>query len=66
MKYSEIKDLTKKELIEKLEDEQALIVRMRLNHTVSPLDNPNKLRESKKNIARMKTELHKRELENIA
>jgi large subunit ribosomal protein L29 len=66
MKYSEIKDLTKKELIEKLDEEQALIVRMRLNHTVSPLDNPNKIKESKKDIARLKTELRKREIENKA
>lgn len=64
MKNPSIKELTTKELIEKLEDEQALIVRMRLNHTVSPLDNPNKLSESRKQIARLKTEIRKRELEN--
>jgi large subunit ribosomal protein L29 len=64
MKNSEIKELTTKELIEKLEDEQTLIVRMRLNHTVSPLDNPNKIRETRKNIARLNTEIRKRELEN--
>jgi large subunit ribosomal protein L29 len=63
MKYSEIKDLTTKELIEKLEDTQSLIVRMRLNHTISPLDNPNKLGETRKLIARLKTEIRKRELE---
>jgi large subunit ribosomal protein L29 len=64
MKNPSIKELTTKELVEKLEDEQALIVRMRLNHTVSPLDNPNKLSESRKQIARLKTEIRKRELEN--
>ncbi len=64
MKNSEIRELTTKELIEKLEDEKSLLVRMRLNHAVSPLDNPNKLGESKKLIARLKTEVRKRELEN--
>jgi large subunit ribosomal protein L29 len=64
MKNSEIRELTTKELIEKLEDEQALVVRMRLNHAVSPLDNPNKLGEAKKLVARLKTEIRKRELEN--
>jgi large subunit ribosomal protein L29 len=64
MKNSEIRELTTKELIEKLEDEKSLLVRMRLNHAVSPLDNPNKLGESKKLIARLKTEIRKRELEN--
>jgi large subunit ribosomal protein L29 len=64
MKNSEIKELTTKELIEKAEDEKALLVRMRLNHTISPLDNPNKIGESKKLVARYKTEIRKREIEN--
>lgn len=64
MKNSEIKELTDKELVEKLEDEKSLLVRMKLNHAVSPLDNPNKLGESKKTIARLNTEIRKRELEN--
>ena len=64
MKNSEIKELTTKELIEKLEDEKSLLVRMRLNHAVSPLDNPNKLGESKRLVARLNTEIRKRELEN--
>ena len=64
MKNSEIRELTTKELKEKLEDEKSLLVRMKLNHAVSPLDNPNKLGESKKIIARLNTEIRKRELEN--
>ena len=64
MKNSEIKELTKKELVEKLDDEKSLLVRMKLNHAISPLDNPNKLGEAKKLVARLKTELRMRELEN--
>jgi len=66
MEYSEIKELTAKELLEKLDDQRELLVRMKLNHTVSPLDNPNTIRETKKVIARLKTEIRKRELENKA
>ena len=66
MEYSEIKELTAKELVEKLDNNNELLVRMKLNHTVSPMDNPNKIRETKKIIARLKTEIHKRELENKA
>lgn len=66
MKNPEIKELTTKELIEKVEDEKALLVRMKLNHTISPLDNPNKIGESKRLIARLKTEIRKRELEKTA
>ncbi len=62
MKNSEIRELTDKELKEKIEDEKAHLVRMKLNHAVSPLDNPNKLKESRRLVARLKTELRKREL----
>jgi large subunit ribosomal protein L29 len=62
MKISEIKELTDKELVERLQIEKETLVRLRLNHAVSPLDNPNKLSESKRNVARLKTVLREREL----
>ncbi|RLD69275.1 MAG: 50S ribosomal protein L29 [Bacteroidetes bacterium] len=62
MKNSEIRELTTKELIEKIEDEKALFARMKLNHAISPLDNPNKLTEGRRIVAKLKTELRKREL----
>lgn len=62
MKNSEIRELSDKELKEKIEDEKAHLVRLKLNHVVSPLDNPNKLRESRRLVARLNTELRKREL----
>jgi len=37
---------------------------MRLNHSVNPLENPMKLRFTRKDIARLNTELRKRQLEN--
>jgi len=60
MKTSEIRELTVKELAERLQTEQENYVRLRLNHSVSPLDNPMKIRESRRNIARMKTILRAR------
>ena len=62
MKVTEIKEMTDKELVERLQVEKENLVRLRLNHAVSPLDNPNKLTESKRNIARLKTVLREREL----
>lgn len=62
MKTSEIKELTTKEIVEKIQVEKENLVRLRLNHAVSPLDNPMKIKESKQNIARLKTILHQREL----
>jgi len=65
MKNSEIKQLTTKELEERIEDEKQTLVKMKLNHTVSPLDNPLKMKFMKKDIARMKTELQGRKQEEI-
>jgi large subunit ribosomal protein L29 len=62
MKNSEVRELSTKELQERLESEKENLVRMRLNHAVSPLDNPLRLRAVKKDIARLMTELRKREL----
>ena len=62
MKSSEIKELTTKELVERIDTEKAQLTRLKLNHAVSPLDNPLKITETRKDIARLKTELRKREL----
>jgi large subunit ribosomal protein L29 len=63
MKSSEIKELTIQELQERLESEETLMVRMRMNHAVSPLDNPNKIVETRRNIARLKTEVRTRQIQ---
>ena len=40
MKTSEIKDLTTEEIREKIETEKAALTKMKMNHAVSPLENP--------------------------
>lgn len=62
MKTSEIKELTVKEIVEKLQVENENLVRLKLNHAVSPLDNPMKLQVSKRNIARLQTILREIDL----
>ncbi len=62
MKNSEIRQLTTKEILEKIGDEKNTLTRLKMNHAVSPLENPNKITDVKRDIARMKTELKKREL----
>jgi large subunit ribosomal protein L29 len=62
MKNSEIKELSTKDIQERLEDQRSILEKSRLNHTVSPLENPNVLSEYKKNIARLLTELNSRRL----
>ena len=62
MKTSEIKELTNNEIVERIQIEQENLVRLRLNHAVSPLDNPTKIKTAKTTIARLKTVLREREL----
>jgi len=62
MKSSEIKELTLVELQERLESEESMLVRMKMNHAVSPLDNPNKIVDTRKNVARLKTEMRARQI----
>ncbi|MCF8370483.1 MAG: 50S ribosomal protein L29 [Bacteroidales bacterium] len=62
MKNSEIIQLTNKELIERMDEEKAILTKLKLNHAVSPLDNPHKISNSRRNIARMKTEIRQREM----
>ena len=58
-----LKELSTAEVKERLETEKAMYQKMLLSHAVSPIENPNKIKESRKNIARCLTELRKRELE---
>jgi len=62
MKYSEIVELTTEDLKERLVAERAALTKMKMNHVVSPLENPMQIRAKKKDIARILTELRKREL----
>ena len=63
MEQEVIKELGTAELIERLDEEKKQLVKLKLNHAVSPLENPNKLKVYKKAIARMETELRRRQLE---
>jgi len=62
MKIKEIKDLNNKDIQDKIEAEKAQLDNLKLNHSISPLDNPNVIKEARKTIARLKTELRRREL----
>jgi large subunit ribosomal protein L29 len=63
MKTSEIKELSTPDLIERIDTEQTMLVRMKLNHAITPLDNPQKIKQTKTTIARLLTELRIRESE---
>jgi large subunit ribosomal protein L29 len=62
MKTSEIRELSAPDLLERIDTERNMLVRLKLNHAITPLDNPKKLKEAKLTVARLLTELRKREL----
>jgi large subunit ribosomal protein L29 len=62
MKTSEIRELSTPDLLERIDTERTMLIRMKLNHAITPLDNPQKVRAAKLTIARLLTELRKREL----
>ena len=64
MKTSEIIELTDKEILERIQLEIDTLLRLKMNHAVSPLDNPLKIQETRRGIARLMTIMRQRELNN--
>lgn len=64
MKIAEIKEMTTADLVERLEAESANLHQMKLNHSISPLDNPARIKALRRTIARMNFELRQREINN--
>jgi len=62
MKMNEIKGLETKELAERIEGEVAKYNQMKMNHAITPMENPSQIKAARRDIARMKTELRQREL----
>ena len=62
MKSKELKELETKDLAERLEAEVARYNQMKLNHAITPLENPSQIKTTRRDIARIKTELRQREL----
>ncbi|MEZ4807128.1 MAG: 50S ribosomal protein L29 [Flavobacteriales bacterium] len=65
-KGTELKDLTVVELQDKLQEVRSSLTKLRFSHTVSPIENPMQMRAERKEVARILTELRKRELANTA
>jgi len=60
MKQSEIAGMTDTELKERLAEEKAQMTKLQLNHSVSPIENPLKIRSTRRTIARILTEMGSR------
>jgi large subunit ribosomal protein L29 len=61
MENKDIVALSLSELKDKIKEEKATINKMKINHAVSPVENPMKIREARKMIARLSTEITKKQ-----
>ena len=65
MKASEIRELSNAELNEKLTALKAELFNLRFQHAINQLGNPMRMKEVKKDIARIKTVLRQLEMKNV-
>lgn len=63
MKNTEIRELSTKELGARIKAEKLQLTKTMFNHAVTPLENTNSIKDSKKLIARLLTEQKRRQLE---
>lgn len=64
MKPSEIRALSDKELVEKLDELKSELFNLRFQHAINQLDNPVRIKEVKRDIARTLTVIRAKELES--
>ena len=64
MKKEEIREMSTADLRDRLQQMEKDYLQMRINHAVTPLDNTAKITADRRMIARVKTELRQRELNN--
>ncbi len=55
MKAPEIRELSVKDLSDRIEAEKANLLRLKMNHTISPVDDLSQIKKARRNIARMLT-----------
>ena len=57
MKIAEIRELSVKDLQERIDAERANLDTLKMNHAISPLEDSSQIKKARKNIARMLTVL---------
>ncbi len=55
--------MTISDVEERIDNEKTHLQQLELNHSVSPLDNPVKIRHARRNIARLMTILRQKQLQ---
>jgi large subunit ribosomal protein L29 len=63
MKNSELRALTNEELTQKLISEREAMQKLKFAHAISPIENPMKIKVTRRLIARIETTLSQKQLE---
>lgn len=66
MKNSEIKGLSIEEIKEKISSSEKNLQSMKFANAISPIENPLQIKDVRRFIARLKTELHNRVVADVA
>jgi large subunit ribosomal protein L29 len=62
MKQEDIKQLSTVELSDRIKEQKSSLAKLKLNHAVSPIENPASITYSRKTVARLQTELRSRQI----
>ena len=65
MKASELRELSLEELEHKLEDLTQELFNLRFQHATDQLENPMRLKQTKKDVARVRTVLRERQIDDL-
>lgn len=65
MKYAEITEMSDEQIIQRIAEEKQSLTKLRFAHAVSSVENPMKIHHARKDIARLSTELSKRNKNSV-
>jgi len=57
-----LKNMSEEDLKSRIEEDELRLKKLKFAHTVSPLENPMNIRDVRKDLARVKTELRKKQI----
>lgn len=62
MKQEDIKQLSTADLNDRIKEQKNSLAKLKLNHSVSPIENPASITANRKTVARLQTELRSRQI----
>ena len=64
-KFVELQEFTLADLTAEIEERESALKQLKIDHAIRGLDNPLEIRDKRRDLARLKTELRRRELSEM-